>query len=667
MKTLVTAILASLFAATTATAKLVITEVMASSSRTTAKGDWWELTNTGNTTVSLDGYYWDDADVSPSYFPSGVTIATNQSIIILEDPTGADAGSWKTAWGLTSSTTVLSSVSFPTSVPGSQKFSGLSGPNGDEVNLYNPSGTLVASVSFGASIQGISKSWQRDGTPERGKDSIFGQDGAYVSTPSPADTGSPGEGKVHFQTAPVRYAMGTYSYAVQAANPSGSTPVVSAVSLPSFLTLTPGAGGAATLGSNRALVATDAGEHLITLAAASGATTTTQSFKLTVVPPSAPILLNEYNAVGATNFLNGGTAIADDDGGELSSDAHFGRVAGNGGDWVEFVITGNGQPGLTDIRGWKIEIGKNPGNGFEVKNTLILSQDPRLQAVPNGTILTFTDKTTIQGGRDSGVAIRDQRHTTGDTWTHIWIGDATLLSYTDSATNGYDITAGVVTGIAIDNDGTQFRVKNANGQIISGPTGEGVAPISGVNSKEVFELEGHPTTTVPPIVVSTATTQGYNDGAADSTFGLSNNWLDGDQPVTQSFAAYTASRCFQWAETKGLSGSSAQPSADPDDDGRSNLHEYAYGGHPGVKDAAHPTGAVANSAAFSWNYVRRNNDPSLVFGHQASLDLNSWSPVTPVSSTTAAFPGDPEFSRVTVVFSKPLPAGAKWFVRSKVE
>ena len=43
------------------------------------------------------------------------------------------------------------------------------------------------------------------------------------------------------------------------------------------------------------------------------------------VAPAAPLILNEYNAVASDNFLNGGIATEDEDGG-TAADPHFGRV-----------------------------------------------------------------------------------------------------------------------------------------------------------------------------------------------------------------------------------------------------------------------------------------------------------------------------------------------------
>jgi len=52
----------------------------------------------------------------------------------------------------------------------------------------------------------------------------------------------------------------------------------------------------------------------------------------------ADVILNEYNAVNGSDYLNGGTAFEDEDGG-YACDSYFGRVQGNGGDWFELVVS----------------------------------------------------------------------------------------------------------------------------------------------------------------------------------------------------------------------------------------------------------------------------------------------------------------------------------------
>ncbi len=517
-------------------ANLVITEVMAQSSHTSsdANGDWWELTNTGTNPVNLSGYKWDDTPTpgapTVSGFPNFI-IQPGESIIILDEP-ASNVSTWKAAWGL-GSTRVIDRDAF--ALMGVEPFSGLS-VGGDEVNLYDPLGDLVASVSFGASTTGISQAWRRDGTPVLGLNSSVGKEGAYASNQSPADIASPGNGRAHFTSTPGIYAKYSYQYEVSAVRPGFVAPAISAVSIPSFLTFVPGAGGSAVLSSNRALTLADAGEHLVQLSAGG----TTHEYVLTVFNPLPSVILNEYNAVSASNYLNGGNAISDEDGPPAAADTHFGRVQGNGGQWVEFVVTGENSAASIDLRGYRFEIGTNNGSGFIVRNTLVLSNHANWETIPAGTILTFIDRTTAQGGLDSGFAIRDRRDTVGDVWTNIWMGDTTHLSHTGFVTNGYTITGGVVGGILIDNNATQFRVKNAAGAVIYGPAGEGVAPVSGTNSREVLELKAHPTAAVTPTDQASPSGFGYDDGASESTFGHPNNWTVGETVFTQRFTSLTA-------------------------------------------------------------------------------------------------------------------------------
>lgn len=171
-------------------AGLVITEV-ASTSGAPAGGplesrDWWELTNTGPASVLLDGYAWEDNPVSNerAVFPNGVTIAAGESIIIhqafADTPVSA---AFRTTWSLPASVRILEESQFT----GSNPFSGLGG-SGDGVNLFDGSGTLVASASFGAATSGVTFEWAQNGT-NLGL-SLHGENGAYTSTYG--GVGSPG-------------------------------------------------------------------------------------------------------------------------------------------------------------------------------------------------------------------------------------------------------------------------------------------------------------------------------------------------------------------------------------------------------------------------------------------------------------------------------------------
>lgn len=517
--------------------QLVITEVMADSGHVTlgAKGDWWELTNTGSSPVNLTGYKWDDTPtpLSPtiSNFPAGITIQPGESMIILGEP-ASNVATWRAAWGLNSTTQVIDRDRFIGT--GGEGFSELN-DTGDEVNLYDPSGKVVARTEFGVSNPKQSQAFLRDGVAIYGLSSTAGNHGAAASVLTPSDVGSPGDARLHFTTAPVAHAKSSYRYLVSAATPGSSAPVITGTQLPPFLSLSTSANGSATLASNRPLTLADTlsdnGEYMVKLTATSNGVSTVQEYLLTVLNPQPSLILNEYNAVSPGNYLNGGTPQFDDDGGPASEDKYFRRVLGNGGQWVEFVVLGNGGVGTLDMRGWSVEIGTSKGYGYEARNKLVLSNHADWQAVPSGTILTFIDKNTAQGGKDSGFALRDTRTSTGDIWTNIWMGDTSYVTYT---------LIGTASGILIDNNNTQFRVKDLAGRVIFGPGGEGIAPRSGTNSREVFELEANPTPSVSPAFASTATLFGYGTGGSESTFGFPNRWLSGTTLLTQRFTTLTA-------------------------------------------------------------------------------------------------------------------------------
>ncbi|MDA0766665.1 MAG: lamin tail domain-containing protein [Verrucomicrobia bacterium] len=200
--------------ASAAHADLVITEVMPLSAHanTAVNGDWWELTNTGTTSVNLSGYKWDDAPTPEAptvgLFPN-LTILAGESIIILEEAV-ENVAAWKAAWGLPAAARVVNRDQF--TAMGGEGFSGLNGPNGDEVNLYDPSGALAAHVSFGPTSSGRSRAFHRDRTPIYGLLSVAGKHGAKNSTQIPADTASPGNTTIHFTSAPLMYGLGNYAY-----------------------------------------------------------------------------------------------------------------------------------------------------------------------------------------------------------------------------------------------------------------------------------------------------------------------------------------------------------------------------------------------------------------------------------------------------------------------
>ncbi|HET6996978.1 MAG TPA: lamin tail domain-containing protein, partial [Solirubrobacterales bacterium] len=129
-----------------------ITEVSStSSSNSTYKADWWELTNTGATTVDPSTYKVDDdsSAFGSALALTGVTsLAPGESAIFLEG-TASTADTFKSHW-------------FGASPPaglqvGSYSGSGIGfGSGGDQVNLFDSAGAKITGVRFGAASTGVS-------------------------------------------------------------------------------------------------------------------------------------------------------------------------------------------------------------------------------------------------------------------------------------------------------------------------------------------------------------------------------------------------------------------------------------------------------------------------------------------------------------------------------
>ena len=96
-------------------------------------------------------------------------------------------------------------------------------------------------------------------------------------------------------------------------------------------------------------------------------------------------MVNEYNGVAAAQYLNGGTAAADADGG-AAADPYFGRVLGNGGDWLELVVI---QDHL-DLRGNSLSIAEGTGAG-RTTTVLNFTQSSLWSDLRSGTIITVAE------------------------------------------------------------------------------------------------------------------------------------------------------------------------------------------------------------------------------------------------------------------------------------
>lgn len=457
-----------------------------------------------------------------------------------------------------------------------------------------------------------------------------------------------------FASVPSRVALGgEYNVTIPVSLNGGAIPALLPLVLPDFIDAT-FTGSELTLQNNRPLTSADAGAFEVTLLLSNGTSPNSDSYlvyELTVVDPTPSIILNEYNAVSPENFLNGGDSAVDSDGATGTQDSFFGRVQGNGGNWFELVVVGDGTPGSTSLLDWTIEIGRG-NNGGVFESELVVSLDDPLSfaTVANGTILTFIDTLTADGGLDSELNRLDELSTSGFAWSNINLNDTDLVTVSD------------LSALEIDSNNTQFVIRNAAGRIVFGPAGEGVSPLSGVGSTEILELENDPSPAVTPFEEATATTMGYDDGSSGSTFGAPNISTTPDlvSDRVQDFSAFQIPAGFPgYLTTEGLVGTVAQD--DSDLDGFTNLEEYLFGSSASSSQSFPFT--AFDPETQSVTYTLRINDPAFTLAPEQSTDLINWV-TSDLSLSSLASPLGPNFTTLTATYTGTEP---KVFFRASTQ
>jgi len=176
-------IVAGICCIATANAELVITEIMSRSVHNSPTDcDWWELTNTGDASVNLTGYSWDDDHrrLGQNVFAS-IVISAGESVII-RDTVTATGDPFKDEWSLGAEVNVYDPAYF------SGNFSGLG--SSDRVFLYDAANVLLTSATYPSSKDGFSYEWATNGTSL--EFSVVGENGAYLSANASPDVASPG-------------------------------------------------------------------------------------------------------------------------------------------------------------------------------------------------------------------------------------------------------------------------------------------------------------------------------------------------------------------------------------------------------------------------------------------------------------------------------------------
>ncbi|MGC3991834.1 MAG: lamin tail domain-containing protein [Chthoniobacteraceae bacterium] len=198
MKKLLFPLALAAFGVASSHAALIITEVdPTGSSTSTYAADWFELTNTGTSAISLTGYKMDDNSNSflSAVSMTGVSsIAAGQSVVFIEDSSASSdsalAAAFESAW-------------FGSNVPAGFTI-GFYGGSGvglssttDAVNIFNASGVLQAGVQFGASTSNVTfDNWVAQITNSGSTDgtistlSVVGVNGAFKDAGN--EVGSPG-------------------------------------------------------------------------------------------------------------------------------------------------------------------------------------------------------------------------------------------------------------------------------------------------------------------------------------------------------------------------------------------------------------------------------------------------------------------------------------------
>ncbi|MFO0872476.1 MAG: hypothetical protein U0575_00705 [Phycisphaerales bacterium] len=257
---------------------------------------------------------------------------------------------------------------------------------------------------------------------------------------------------------------------------------------------------------------------------------------------SPGLILNEYNAVGSLKWLgNPDTPACQGPTGFACSnneDTFFGRVQGNGGNWVELVVVTD----HLDVRGWQVEIAEldnSATNGSDLwlgdpsveQSVITFSNHPFWSDLRAGTIITITESTTAQGGLDTDLSFAP---CDGDWWINVNTFDTT---YATSVTNVAGNGAG---NFSIGNDAAIVAIRDHDGATRFGPAGEGGDCYGGggVNSREECRLEEDPSASIDLCGL-------YDDGDT-STFGSPNRWsgnlagVDDQCRYGQDFAALRA-------------------------------------------------------------------------------------------------------------------------------
>lgn len=250
---------------------------------------------------------------------------------------------------------------------------------------------------------------------------------------------------------------------------------------------------------------------------------------------SPALILNEYNAVGGEKWIDGDKSS--------KSDTYFGRVMGNGDNWLELVVVEN----VADLRGYELLWWEDDGdgNGTDVwdparvadnasQGKIVFSDVPLWSNLRAGTIITISDKQTVNTTDGyTGLPVSFDLSTdtsynpaAGDWWIHVSSRQEAVeaIPLVTTLTN---VTADPAGAFSVGNNDWELRITDGTTTVF-GPVGEAIEywDGGGINSEEVGKVEADPSASI--------TISAFRDGTS-STFGSPNVWSSGAH--TQDFSA----------------------------------------------------------------------------------------------------------------------------------
>jgi len=225
--------------------------------------------------------------------------------------------------------------------------------------------------------------------------------------------------------------------------------------------------------------------------------------------PSGALIINEWNAVSSSEMLD------DCKDSPAQGDQFFGCQNGNGGNWIELIVTQNN----LNIQGWTVAWKNNDSGGHPNNGSFTFSNDSLWASLKAGTIITV---------HDNGSAGYSTLYSGNPCSDHKWWIDVDVLNTTYIASSSLFFgTTLLGSGFKTDNDCWRGMIKDNASTVVQNWVGEntscGSIPAAiwagaGLGNLEVGKLEANP-------AGGTSDTN-YKDGDS-GTFGGPNAWTGG--------------------------------------------------------------------------------------------------------------------------------------------